>query len=269
MSDAPAAPDLDKGVWQRHAPILLPLGVALLLLLLWEGAVRASESDLFPGPKEVLLGIGELAQDGRLVRYIVASLYRVTWGFLLAVLVGVPFGLFLGWYRRAFQAFNPLIQTLRPISPIAWIPLSILWFGIGDASPIFLIFLASVFPIVVSAAAAVKNVQPVHLRAAQNFGLGKLQLFRAVILPATMPQILTGLRIALGVAWLVVVAAEMIAINSGLGYLIIDARNAGKRYDLVVAGMVLIGVIGLILDVMMRQMERLKGVSWAHATRGE
>jgi NitT/TauT family transport system permease protein len=132
---------------------------------------------------------------------------------------------------------------------------------------VFLIFLASVFPITVSATAAVQNLQPVYLRAARNFELGRLQLFRRVILPAALPQILTGVRIALGVAWLVVVAAEMIAVNSGLGYLIIDARNAGKRYDLVVAGMVVIGLIGLSLDLLVRRLERFEEVSWGYGHR--
>jgi len=157
-------------------------------------------------------------------------------GFTLAVIIGVPLGLVLGWYSRAFQALNPFIQILRPISPIAWIPLAILWFGVSDAAPIFLIFLASVFPITVSSIAAVQNMQPVYLRAALNFGLSTGELFRQVIFRACLPQIITGSdRARRRVAR--VVAAEMIAVNSGLGYLIIDARNAGKRYDLVVAGM--------------------------------
>jgi NitT/TauT family transport system permease protein len=244
----------------------LPLLVALVLIGLWDVAVRLSGNDLFPTPWQVALGIVELARKGLLLKYIVASLFRVTWGFLLAVLVGVPFGLLLGWFHRVYQAFNPMIQVLRPISPIAWIPLAILWFGVSDLAPIFLIFLASVFPITVSATAAVRNLQPVYLRAARNFGLSRSQLFRRVILPASLPQILTGLRIALGVAWLVVVAAEMIAVNSGLGYLIIDARNAGKRYDLVVAGMIIIGVIGLLLDMMVRRLERFQEVSWGSSS---
>jgi NitT/TauT family transport system permease protein len=245
----------------------LPCVVAVAALIAWEVAVRATRNDLFPGPWQVVLGIVELLRKGLLFKYIVASLFRVTWGFGLAVLVGVPFGLFLGWFRMAYQAFNPLIQVLRPISPIAWIPLSILWFGVSDAAPVFLIFLASVFPITVSATAAVRNLQPVYLRAAKNFGLGRAQLFGRVILPATLPQILTGVRIALGIAWLVVVAAEMIAVNSGLGYLIIDARNAGKRYDLVVAGMLVIGLIGLVLDMLIRQLERFEEVSWGYQSR--
>lgn len=245
-------------------PFLLPFGVAVIFLLIWDALVRISGTILFPTPLEVGAGIVELAAKGLLLKYVAASLFRITWGYLLAVVVGVPFGLCLGWYRPARQAFNPMIQVFRPISPIAWIPVAILWFGVTDAAPVFLIFLASVFPITVSAMAAVAGVQPVYLRAGRNFGLSRFQLFRRVILPATLPQILTGLRIALGIAWLVVVAAEMIAANSGLGYLIIDARNAGKRYDLVVAGMVLIGIIGWLLDVLMRQLERLPSVSWGY-----
>ena len=251
----------------RSARIMLPIAVSVIFLLLWEGAVRLAGSDLFPKPLDVLRGILELVEKGLLLKYIVASLFRVTWGFALALLVGVPFGLLLGWYANAFAAFNPLIQMFRPISPIAWIPVAILWFGVSDAAPVFLIFLASVFPITVSSIAAVKNMQPVYLRAAQNFGLTRGQLFRRVIFPSCLPQILTGIRIALGVAWLVVVAAEMIAVNSGLGYLIIDARNAGKRYDLVVAGMVMIGLIGLVLDLLVRQLEKFDEVRWGYANR--
>ena len=270
LSQPEKAPSQRRRPARRHrislARVFLPLAVAAAFLLTWDLAVRLTGSKLFPAPWEVATGIVELVRKGLLLKYIAASLFRVTWGFLLAVVVGVPFGLVLGWFRSARLAFNPMIQVFRPISPIAWIPVAILWFGITDAAPVFLIFLASVFPITVSAMAAVRNVPPVYLRAAQNFGLSGFQLFRRVIFPATLPQIITGLRITLGIAWLVVVAAEMIAANSGLGYLIIDARNAGKRYDLVVAGMVLIGIIGWLLDVLMRQVEHLPSVSWGYGS---
>lgn len=254
-------PSPDALLWR----IVRPVGMAALFLTAWGLAVRLSHSDLFPTPGNVVRGIFELIEKGLLAKYVVASLFRVTWGFTLALVLGIPFGLILGWYSRAFQAFNPLIQILRPISPIAWIPVAILWFGVSDAAPIFLIFLASVFPVTVSTIAAVQNMQPVYLRAAQNFGLGRWELFHLVIFRASLPQIITGVRIALGVAWLVVVAAEMIAVNSGLGYLIIDARNAGKRYDLVVAGMVMIGLIGLVLDLLVRQLEKLDAVRWGYS----
>ncbi len=246
----------------RVQAVVLPLLVAIVFVTGWHFAVKLSGSDIFPTPRMVVAGLVELAQKGVLIKYIVASLFRVTSGFLLAVFIGIPFGLLLGWFLPAMRAFNPVIQVLRPISPIAWIPVAILWFGVSDLAPIFLIFLASLFPITTSAMAAVQNIQQVYIRAARNFGIRGLQLFKKVVFPAALPQILTGLRLALGVAWLVVVAAEMIAVNSGLGYLIIDARNAGKRYDLVVAGMALIGLIGLGLDFLVRRMENLDEVRW-------
>jgi NitT/TauT family transport system permease protein len=246
----------------RLESILLPAAVAFCFIAGWHFAVRWSGSDIFPTPREVLAGTFELARQGVLLKYIVASLFRVSAGYMLAVVVGIPAGLLMGWFGRARAAFNPALQVLRPISPIAWIPVAILWFGVSDLAPIFLIFLASLFPIVTSAMAAVQNIQLNYIRAARNFGIGGLELFKKVVLPASLPQILTGLRLALGIAWLVVVAAEMIAVNSGLGYLIIDARNAGKRYDLVVAGMAMIGLIGLGLDVLVRRMETLDEVRW-------
>jgi len=246
----------------RLEPILLPLAVAVVFVLGWHFAVKWTGSDIFPTPEMVVTGTVELARKGVLLKYVVASLFRVTTGYLLAVFIGIPLGLLMGWFGGARLALNPAIQVLRPISPIAWIPIAILWFGVSDLAPIFLIFLASLFPITTAAMAAVQNIQLVYIRAARNFGIKGLALFKKVVFPAALPQILTGLRLALGVAWLVVVAAEMIAVNSGLGYLIIDARNAGKRYDLVVAGMVLIGLIGLGLDFLVRRMEHLDQVRW-------
>ncbi|HEV2707573.1 MAG TPA: ABC transporter permease [Pyrinomonadaceae bacterium] len=240
----------------------MPVLVGCVFILIWHFAVALSGSTIFPKPHQVLTGMAELTRKGVLFKYIVASLFRVSAGFLLALIVGIPLGLLLGWFMRAFQAFNPLIQILRPISPIAWIPVAILWFGVSDLAPIFLIFLASLFPITTATMSAVQNIQLVYLRAARNFGVRRLTLFKKVIFPAAVPQIITGVRIALGVAWLVVVAAEMIAVNSGLGFLIIDARNAGMRYDLVLAGMMLIGLIGLTLDYMVRRLENMEEVRW-------
>jgi NitT/TauT family transport system permease protein len=153
---------------------------------------------------------------------------------------------------------------LRPISPIAWIPIAILWFGVGDASPIFLIFIASVFPLVLQTTAGVHTIERRYLRAAANFGVPRGTLFRQIVIPAVLPEIIVGMRIGIGVAWLVVVAAEMIALRSGLGYLIMDSRNAGNRYDLVVASMILIGAIGLLLDTLTRLLEKLKGLRWRY-----
>ncbi|MCM3877200.1 MAG: ABC transporter permease [Thermoanaerobaculia bacterium] len=245
---------------------LLPFSAAAALVAAWFLAAHRQTSGLFPDPAQVLLGLGELLRRGLLAKYVVASLYRVSWGYLLAVVTAIPIGLLLGWYRRGEQALNPLLQVLRPISPLAWIPISILWFGVGDMAAIFLIFLASFLPLVVASMNAVRNVPPTLLRAGRNFGLSNRRILTGVILPASLPQLIVALRISLGVAWLVVVAAEMIAVNSGLGFLIVDARNAGNRYDLVVAGMVMIGLIGLVLDVSIRQLEKMKALKWGYGS---
>lgn len=243
----------------------MPWILTALLVGLWWLAVAVSGSMVFPSPWQVVQGMVELVREGTLVQHVTASLFRVGVGYLLAASLAIPLGILMGWFAGAFVAFNPLIQLLRPISPIAWIPVAILWFGVGDVSPIFLIFLSSFFPMVVGTVAGVHTIEQQYIRAARNFDVKGLKLFRLVVLPGALPQVITGMRIGLGVAWLVVVAAEMIAINSGLGYLIIDSRNAGNRYDLVLAGMVMIGVIGLILDALMRHLEGLDQVRWRYA----
>jgi NitT/TauT family transport system permease protein len=241
------------------------MAVIAVLLAAWWLIVVETHSVIFPTPWQVVTGTIELIKEGILWMDIGASLMRVGLGFSLAVLVAVPLGLWLGWVKGAYSTLNPLFQILRPISPIAWIPIAILWFGVGDVSPIFLIFISSVFPMVVQTTAGVHTIERRYLRAAQNFGVSRYTLFRRVVIPAVLPQIIVGMRIGLGVAWLVVVAAEMIALRSGLGYLIMDSRNAGNRYDLVIAAMIIIGLIGLLLDGMMRLLEGLKSVRWRYA----
>jgi NitT/TauT family transport system permease protein len=244
----------------RVSSIVLPLFVAAGLLVIWHFAVVLTATKIFPSPIAVAKGLRQLPHLGSYIR---DSLFRVGSGYFAAVLLGVPAGLALGWWSSLARATNPLIQMLRPISPLAWMPLAVIWFGVSNLAPIFLIFLASFFPVVVATMNGVRNVPPVYLQAGRNFGLSTGALMARVIVPAVLPRILVGLRIAFGVAWLVLVAAEMIAVDSGLGYLIIDARNAGKRYDLVVGGMLLIGVIGLALDTLIRLTEKLRFVKWA------
>ncbi|MGA2902315.1 MAG: ABC transporter permease [Candidatus Korobacteraceae bacterium] len=247
---------------KRWEPYFWPLGAAAFVLALWQGGVMWSHTLIFPSPLNVLHGIEELAQKGLLWRSAGDSLFRVGTGFVIALVVAIPLGVVLGFYRTVAGTVNPVIQMLRPISPLAWIPLAIVWFGIGNIAAIFLIFLTAFFPMVVSTMNAVRNVPGIVLQAGRNFGLSPWALLGRVVFPAALPRILIGLRISLGVAWLVVVAAEMIAIDSGLGYLVIDSRNAGKRYDLVVAAMLLIGLIGLGLDTGIRCSNKLKSVSW-------
>ncbi|GAC1670014.1 MAG: ABC transporter permease [Candidatus Acidiferrum sp.] len=204
-------------------------------------------------------------RHGLLLKHVVASLFRVTWGFLLAAAIGIPLGLMIGWHRRAEMALSPLVQIFRPISPLAWIPIAILWWGVGDVAAIFLIFVGCFFPLLLTAMSAVENVPAVYINIGRNFGVSTTDFVCHVLYPAVVPQLITGARITLGIAWLVVVAAEMIAVNSGLGFLIIDARNAGNRYDLVVAGMVIIGTIGLLLDLGMRSLEHVKSFRWGYS----
>jgi NitT/TauT family transport system permease protein len=248
----------------RLGKIVLPMIVILLVIAIWWVVVVQTESAIFPTPWQVVAGALELARDGTLWEHIGASLFRVGTGFGLALVVAIPLGLWMGWVSGVYRTLNPIFQMLRPISPIAWIPLAILWFGVGDVSPIFLIFISSVFPMIVQTTSGVHTIERRYLRAAANFGVSRSVLFRRVVIPAVLPEIIVGMRIGIGVAWLVVVAAEMIALRSGLGYLIMDSRNAGNRYDLVIASMIIIGVIGLLLDGTTRLLERLKTVRWRY-----
>ena len=181
-------------------PILPSAAVLALLVAAWWTVVAATQSVIFPTPWQVVRGTVELIRDGTLWEHIGASLFRVGAGFFLAVVFAIPLGLWMGWARGAFTTLNPIIQILRPISPIAWIPIAILWFGVGNASPIYLIFISSVFPMVVQTAAGVHTIERRYLRAAQNFGGSRYTLFRRVVIPAVLPQIIVGMRIGLGVA---------------------------------------------------------------------
>jgi NitT/TauT family transport system permease protein len=240
-----------------------PAMTAAVLLAVWQAAVEMTGTTVFPSPRAVEHAFRELLAGGVLWRYIGDSLRRVAIGYMAAAATAIPAGLLLGWYPALAQTVNPAIQIIRPISPIAWIPIAVVLFGIGDSAAIWLIFIGAFFPIIVSTMDGVRNVPSIYRRAGRNFGLSPLRLLARVVLPAALPRMLVGLRIALGIGWLVVVAAEMIAVDSGLGYLVIDARNSGKRYDLVVAAMLIIGVIGLALDGAMRSTTRFKALRWA------
>src|SRR4026209_535441 len=174
----------------RIKSTLPALLVIAALLLIWWGAVVATHSLIFPPPWGALPGAIELLVNGTLWRHIGASLMRVGTGFGLAVCVAVPLGLWMGWVRGAYKTLNPLFQILRPISPIAWIPIAILWYGVGNASPIFLIFIASIFPMIVQTASGVHTIEQRYLQAAENFGVSRARLFRQVVFPAVLPQII-------------------------------------------------------------------------------
>lgn len=244
----------------------LGLVTFMLILIIWEVLSRVSgwSMHIFPDPITVVESLGEMVINGTLLRHTVASLYRVTVGFYLAMILGIPLGMILGRLQVAQSLVNPLVQFLRPISPLAWIPLAMLWFGIGDRPAIFLIFLSSFFPLVVATTAAVYNINPTFFQVAANFNFSRVELVTRIIIPAIVPEIVIALRITVTIAWLVVVAAEMIAVQSGLGYLILDARNA-LRMDYVMDGMIVIGLIGLLLDYIMRRLARIESTQWGSA----
>lgn len=245
-------------IYNRKQHIVLPVFAFSAIVLLWEIAARYSGWSLqvFPSPSKVIRGLEELITNGSLLRHSVASLFRVTAGFYLAVVFAVPLGILLGRVKVLRLMLNPVIQFLRPISPLAWIPLAVLWFGIGDKPAVFLIFLACFFPLVVATAIAAHAINPIYFQVAANFKFNRRETITKIVLPAITPDILTALRLTIGIGWLVVVAAEMLAVRSGLGYLILDSRNA-LRMDYVIVGMVMIGLIGILLDYLMRQLAQL------------
>lgn len=244
---------------------LLPLLFIAAVVGIWAftSSLQVFHNFVFPAPDEVLLGFIEEASTGRLYQDVVASLFRVTAGFGLAVVLGIPFGLWLGSRPIVRDAMLPAVNFFRNLSPLAWIPFAILWFGIGDLPAIFLIFMAAFFPIILATFAAVENIPSVYFRVAKDYGLKNHEVLKKVTFPAIAPQVITTLRVTAGLSWLVVVAAEMIAGNDGLGFAIWDARN-GLRMDLLVSGMIVIGIIGVILDWVLVQLTKIPSVRWGY-----
>jgi ABC-type nitrate/sulfonate/bicarbonate transport system permease component len=204
-----------------------------------------------PAPTDVLSAAVELFQKGSLQNDILASLRRVGTAVFFASLIGFPLGALLGGSRHFALPVAPVVNFLRPIPPLAWIPLSILWFGIGDLQNEFIIFLAAVFPIVTNTAEGVRDVDTRLIRAARTLGANGPAVVFTVILPAALPSMFVGLRVGIGIAWMALVAGELVAATSGLGFLISQGRLL-FRSDYIVVGMVAIGLIGLALDALVR-----------------
>lgn len=224
------------------------IGFAILVGL-WQAVIVIEDyaAALFPSPWLVWKGIVSLIKDGTLLVHFQVSLLRFAAGYLSAVLIAVLLGLILGRIPLLWGIIDPIVQVVRPVSPIAWSPFIVLWFGIGDIPAIVIIFIAAFFPVLLSTVSAVRKVDKTYLKVAQNFEIKGFQLLRKIIFPAVFPYIANGLHIAVGTAWIFLVAGEMIGAQSGLGYLIVDARNS-MRLDLVMAGIVFIGIAGLLLD---------------------
>jgi NitT/TauT family transport system permease protein len=193
------------------------------------------------------------AVSGELIVDSIGSMYRVVVGFVIGAGLALPLGLAMGANERVYTWLNPLVQLLRPIPPIAYIPLSILWFGLGNPPAVFLIALGAFFPVLMNTIAGVRQVDGIYLRAARNLGAGGRTMFLRVILPAAVPYILAGVRIGIGTAFIVVIVSEMIAVNNGLGFRILEAREYFWS-DKIIAGMITIGMLGLAIDVGMNRL---------------
>lgn len=235
----------------------LRLAMILGLLVFWQliSDFKLVNNFILPAPTAIVAGFFGLLADGRLFLDILISMQRVLAGFFIALIFAVPLGLFLGFNETAAYYFSPIINFLRPIPPISWIPLAILWFGLGNASAYFITAIASFFPIFINSMFGVSQIAKEHRDVARCFGATKRMILFDVIFPAALPSILEGMRIGLGVGWMSVVAAEMIAALSGLGYLIIINQQM-LRTDYVMVGMATIGVIGLLMDALMKNIKK-------------
>lgn len=243
-----------------------------ILLVVWQvlSSAQVIPAYRLPGPLDIIGGLIDLLRQGmppgyRLYYHLLYSLYRVALGFLLAAGVGVPLGLLMGWSRRWNNVISPLVEMLRPVPPLAWIPIAILWFGIGIKSAAFIIFLGAVFPILLNTIEGVISVRPVLIEAARTLGGTERDILFKVLVPGALPSIFVGLRIGVGIGWMTLVAAEFTGVKTGygLGYMIMTARDI-QRPDEIIAGMIVIGVTGLLINYGLKKLQILM-VPWQRA----
>lgn len=244
---------------------LLPIIVIAAVLLLWQ---LVSVSGLFPAyalpaPAAVAASFKEEVMAGRLYNDVIASLWRVAVGFIISALLGIPAGLWLGQHLNGRKAFLPLLNFFRFLSPLAWIPFAILWFHIGDKPAIFLIFMATFFPLALATMAAVATIPAIYFRVAKDYNFTGTKLLTRVTFPAVLPQVITALRVSYGISWVVIVAAEMVGCQDGLGYGIWEARN-GLRLDSAVCYMIIIGLLGMGIDRLLARFSKLPNVKWGY-----
>ena len=259
-------------IWPRLKAVLLALVVPLALLLGWHLAVKAGMTRLIPSPADVaeymvdfaVGGIWDDAFSATLHIHLFASMTRVYGGFALAALAAVPLGLLIGRNEKVRALLDPFLQLMRPIPVTAWLPLSMILFGLGPRSAFFLVFLGAFYPILLNTVFGVRSVEKRLFEAASMLGCsGTAQFFR-VVLPASLPSIFTGLRLGLGLAWFVIVVGEMTGVPQGLGAVIMDGRTL-SRTELVICGMIVIGIAGFISDrIIVAIMNRLLRWSPSH-----
>ncbi len=243
----------------------LPALVLGIVLLLWfiVSYTHFFPAYAMPSPAAVLKSFREEIRAGRLINDIIASLWRVAVGFVISATLGIPIGLWLGQHLRARQAFVPMLNFFRFLSPLAWIPFAILWFHIGDKPAIFLIFMATFFPLALATLSAVATIPSIYFRVAKDYHYKDFELLSKITFPAVLPQVITALRVSYGIAWVVIVAAEMVGCQDGLGYGIWEARN-GLRLDSAVCYMIIIGLLGMGIDRLLAQLTKLPNVRWGY-----
>ncbi len=237
---------------------LISLIVPVIIVVFWALLTTYTgiiPSYLIPSPHDVFSAFEELLVNGSLVSDTLDTLTRVLLGFIVAAAVAIPVGILIGWSKTVENYLSFTIGLLRPIPPIAWIPFAILWFGLGLGSAIFVIFVGSVFPILINTADGVKRIDKVYIESASTLGANQYQTLRKVVVPAALPNIITGLKVGMGIALMCTVAAEMIGSNNGLGYLILTATSMLDSASAIV-GMLTIGVIGLGFEYIFTRMER-------------
>lgn len=233
---------------------LLPLLIVLLIWFLATGS-EAYRGTVFPSFSSVVETFKNKIADRSLIIEIAVSLRRVLLGYLLAAVAGVGLGIVIGLSDRIYRYLDLFIQILKPIPPIAWIPLTILWMGIGEASKVFLIFLGGFFTILLNTIDGIRYIDKKLLEVAKSLETPKSKCLFELIIPAALPSIFTGLRVAMGTCWTCVVAAELVASSSGIGYMISNARNFGQM-DVVIVGMLSIGIVGKIMDAVLKKVEK-------------
>ncbi len=255
--------------WIPASTVLQYLALPVAILIAWELASLAGliKPVTLPSPAKVLQTFWELLRGWQLVKHVEISIVRVLEGSAVAAVLGIGLGIGIGLSRLLARVTDLVIQVLKPIPPIAWIPMAILWFGIGELSKVYLIFLGAFFPILVNVVDGIRQTDGKFIELAKVLEVPRSRFIRQVVIPGAFPAIMTGLRVGMGVAWMCVVAAELIAANSGIGYLIMDARQLSQP-EAVLVGMITIGVIGKLMDNLLKMLED-KVIGWRVSYAGE
>ncbi|MDR2081570.1 MAG: ABC transporter permease [Campylobacteraceae bacterium] len=249
-------------IFKRIAGFVWYIILPVLIIIVWKAADIAGYIVPYtmPPPEDIVITAVEFYNDGTLLKHIGVSFMRVVEGFGIALVLALFLGVIIGLSRRFEKLTDSVLQIIKPIPPIAWIPLAILWFGIGEASKIYIIAIGAFFPILVNTVEGIKNIDSRYLELARVYEVQRSRVIRRVILPGALPFIMVGVRLGLGMGWICVVAAELIAANSGIGYMLMDGRSL-SRPEMVILGMIVIGIIGKLMDDILRYLSS-KVIRW-------